>query len=160
MLVLLWKQLSNATGSEPAPELPQSKGRPLQDGPLLTVLKLIWVLCCLFRKFSICVEVAFPALREPSLMYWSSDCVVTLGLPDRAANTADPVPCTAPLETFTLAMIWGWESPSLLRIWIWLLTFWFSIRFLRIPDYFWVYMRFSIWSQSFGPLCSIFSQKG
>ncbi len=101
--------------------------RPLQDSLLLTVLLLIGVLRSLLIKFCICDEAAFLSLRELSLMYWSSDGVVTFGLPDRALDTTDPVPakhfrvpCTAPLQTFSLAMIK--ESPSLLRITIWLLT--------------------------------------
>ena len=65
--------------------------RPLQDSLLSTVLYLIRVMHCLFRKFCICDEAAFLSLWKLSLMYRSSDGAVTSGLPHLALDTTDPV---------------------------------------------------------------------
>ena len=80
--------------------------------------------------FCICEEDVFP------LMYWSSDGVITLALPDRALDTTDPVslkrfrvPCTALSEIFKPAVVWRYERPSLL---------WITIDFLN--EYFEVYL--------------------
>lgn len=54
------------------------------------------------------LNVSFLFLRELSLMYRSSDAVLTLG-----ASATDPV---RSLESLSQAMIWRWEGATLLQI--------------------------------------------
>ena len=67
---------------------------PLLRSGLETATRSPFAFCWLefwVTEMSICGEVAFPSLNELRLMHWSSDGAVSLGLPDCALDTTDPI---------------------------------------------------------------------
>lgn len=91
-----------------------SSSETQQDTLLLTGLLLIGVLCSLFRK----------VLKL--LVYLSGNydgCTDVLDTADPVSGECFRAPCSVPLETFGLAMIWRQESRSLLTITVLTLSF-------------------------------------